>query len=187
MVDKMKIEKAVRDILIAIGEDADREGLIETPARVAKMYEEIFSGLHDDPENYIKTFHKEKSDEAGMVMVKDIPFYSMCEHHLMPFYGVVHIGYIPNDEVVLGISKMARIVDCFAKRPQIQERLCDQIAKAIQDNVQAQGTAVMIEAEHMCMTMRGVKKPGAKTVTYSYKGCFKEDILLRQDFVNSIK
>lgn len=183
-VDLEKIEKAVEMILEAIGEDKNREGLIETPKRVAKMYEEIFAGMNEDAATHLeKTF---TVDSRNIVVEKDIFFHSTCEHHLMPFFGVCHIAYIP-DEKVAGLSKLARTVEVFARRPQIQEQLTEQIAKAIMENLNAKGAAVYIEAEHMCMSMRGVKKPGTKTVTYATKGVFKEDFNLFSNFLNIIK
>ena len=176
-MDKEKIERAVRDILEAIGEDPDREGLIETPRRVAAMYEEIFSGISDDPKRHIKVFSENDNDE--IVVVRDIPLYSMCEHHLLPFIGKAHIAYIPSEGKVIGLSKLARIVDLFAKRPQLQERMTTQIAEAIMTYLNPKGVMVVIEAEHMCMTMRGVKKPGSKTVTFCAKGVFEDNKDLR--------
>ena len=157
-MDKERIQNAVREILIAVGEDPDREGLLETPKRVANMYEEIFAGLTEDPKQHIKLFNEQSNDE--MVIVKDIPFYSMCEHHLLPFFGKAHIGYIPSDNKIIGLSKLARIVDNFAKKPQVQERLTSDIADFLNDNLQPKGVAVIMEAEHMCMTMRGARAAG---------------------------
>ena len=154
-MDKEKIMTAVRDILIAVGEDPDRPGLQETPKRVANMYEEIFAGLKQDPSKHLKFFDEKSNDE--MVIVRDIPCYSMCEHHLLPFFGKAHIAYIPNDNKIIGLSKLARIVDNFAKRPQVQERLTDDIADFLNDEMKPKGIAVIIEAEHMCMTMRGAR------------------------------
>ena len=171
-MDKERIQNAVREILIAVGEDPDREGLLETPKRVANMYEEIFAGLTEDPKQHIKLFNEQSNDE--MVIVKDIPFYSMCEHHLLPFFGKAHIGYIPSDNKIIGLSKLARIVDNFAKKPQVQERLTSDIADFLNDNLQPKGVAVIMEAEHMCMTMRGARAAGSKTQTsaqghYAYR------------------
>ena len=177
-MDKAKIENAVRDILEAIGEDPDREGLVETPARVARMYEEIFGGLEDNPERHLKLFD-EGSDE--MVIVRDIPMYSMCEHHLIPFIGKAHIAYIPADGKVIGLSKLARIVDSFAKRPQLQERLTSQIADFLNDNLHPQGVAVVIEAEHLCMTMRGARASGAQTRTSALRGIMRTDARTRSE------
>lgn len=183
-MDKAKIEKAVRDILEAIGEDPDREGLVETPARVARMYEEIFSGLEDSPERHLKLFD-EGSDE--MVVVKNIPLYSMCEHHLIPFIGRAHIAYIPSDGKVIGLSKLARIVDSFAKRPQLQERLTGQIADFINDNMNPQGVAVVIEAEHLCMTMRGARASGSQTKTSALRGTMRTDARTRAEALSLLE
>ena len=162
MVDKDKIEQAVRLLLEGIGEDVSREGLVETPKRIARMYAEIFGGLDESASTYLqKTF---TAKDNKMVLEKDITFYSMCEHHLLPFYGKAHVAYIPNGRVV-GLSKLARTVEVFARRPQLQEQLTTQIADALMEELGAKGAMVMIEAEHMCMTMRGVKKPGSRTVT----------------------
>ena len=170
-MDKERIENAVREILIAIGEDPDREGLTETPRRVAQMYEEIFAGLGDDPKQYVKIFSESDSDEV--VIVRDIPLYSMCEHHLLPFSGKAHIAYIPSDGKIIGLSKIARIVSSFAKRPQVQERLTSQIADFLNNELNPKGVAVLIEAEHLCMSMRGIRAAGAKTRTlWQYKGSF---------------
>ena len=183
-MDKKKIEMAVRMILEAIGEDVNREGLCDTPKRIAKMYEEICGGLKEDALMHLeKQFHV---DHNEMVFEKDITFYSMCEHHMLPFYGKVHIAYIPSGTVV-GLSKLARTVDTFAKRLQIQERLTTQIADALVEGINPAGVMVMIEAEHMCMTMRGIKKPGSKTVTTVMRGAFKNDMQLQQIFFNAVK
>jgi GTP cyclohydrolase I len=177
-MDKQRIEAAVREILIAIGEDPDREGLIETPSRVARMYEEIFGGLEDDPTRHLKLFD-ESSEE--MVVVRDIPLYSMCEHHLIPFLGKAHIAYIPSDGRVIGLSKLARIVDCFARRPQLQERLTSQVADFLYENLQPMGVAVVIEAEHLCMTMRGARASGAKTMTSALRGTMRSNAKTRAE------
>ncbi len=183
-MDKEKIMQGVRLILDGIGEDIQREGLIDTPERVARMYEEIFSGLTQDASEHLnKTFAADGSD---MVLEKDIFFYSTCEHHLMPFFGHAHIAYIPNGRVV-GISKLARTVEVFAKRPQIQEKMTAQIADAIMENLDTKGVMVVIEAEHTCMTMRGVKKPGTKTVSCVARGAFSESRELRAMFMDMIK
>jgi|GEM_PF-2711677 GTP cyclohydrolase I len=163
-MDKARIEKAVREILIAIGEDPDREGLVETPKRVANMYEEIFAGLDSDPHRLLKVFDEGDNDE--MVVVRDIPMYSMCEHHLLPFIGKAHIAYIPADGKVIGLSKLARIVSDFAKRPQLQERLTSQIADFLEENLSPKGVAVVVEAEHLCMTMRGARAAGGSHYLY---------------------
>lgn len=177
-MDKQRIETAVREILIAIGEDPDREGLVETPSRVARMYEEIFGGLEDDPTRHLKLFY-ESSEE--MVVVRDIPLYSMCEHHLIPFLGKAHIAYIPSDGRVIGLSKLARIVDCFARRPQLQERLTSQVADFLYENLQPMGVAVVIEAEHLCMTMRGARASGAKTMTSALRGTMRSNAKTRAE------
>ncbi|PSR33118.1 MAG: GTP cyclohydrolase I FolE [Sulfobacillus benefaciens] len=170
-VDHEKIEQAVRMILEAIGEDPDREGLIDTPKRVARMYQEIFSGLHSDPaEELSARFHV---DHDELVLVKDITFYSACEHHLLPFYGLAHVAYLPANGTVTGLSKLARLVDHVAKQPQIQERMTNTIADVLHNTLNPQGVMVVIEAEHLCMTMRGVKKPGSKTVTIASRGLYE--------------
>ena len=184
MFDREKIKKGVELILEGIGEDKNREGLVETPDRIARMYEEIFAGLYENAEEPLsKTF---SSDNHEMVIEKDIVFYSTCEHHFMPFYGKAHVAYIPNGKVV-GLSKLARTVEVFAKRPQIQEQLTDQIADALMEYLQPKGAIVMMEAEHMCMTMRGIKKTGSKTVTFSMKGVFEEDEALVNRFMTLVK
>lgn len=180
-MDKKRIEAAVREILAAIGEDPDREGLVETPRRVADMYEEIFSGLKDDPKQYIKVFDEEQNDE--MVTVRDIPMYSVCEHHLLPFVGVAHIAYIPKNGKVIGLSKLARIVNCFARRPQLQERLTSQIADFLEQELDPQGVAVIIDAEHLCMTMRGVRAAGCRTQTSALRGRMKSDSRTRSEAI----
>nr|WP_228266472.1 GTP cyclohydrolase I FolE [Ornithinimicrobium ciconiae] len=168
-VDHGRIEAAVREILIAVGEDPDREGLRDTPARVARSYAEIFAGLHQDPESAMSVTFDVAHDE--MVLVKDIAMYSTCEHHLVPFHGVAHVGYIPGaDGRVTGLSKLARLVEVFARRPQVQERLTTQIAEALKEHLQPRGVIVVIEAEHLCMSMRGVRKPGATTITSAVRG-----------------
>jgi len=184
-VDKEKVERAVRMIIEAIGEDPNREGLLETPKRVARMYEEIFQGLDQDPRDYFATIFGEDHEE--LVLVKDIPFYSMCEHHLVPFYGMAHVGYIPRGGRVTGLSKLARAVEAVAKRPQLQERITSTIADAIVETLDPHGVIVVIEAEHMCMTMRGVKKPGAKTVTSAVRGIFVKDASARAEALSLIK
>ena len=171
-VDKERIEKAVREILLAIGEDPNREGLKDTPKRVAKMYEEVLSGYSDSPDNHMVLF-SEKYDE--MIIVRDIPVYSMCEHHMLPFFGKAHVAYIPNEDKVTGLSKIARIVDVYAKRLQLQERMTEQIATAIMEKLNAKGVMVIIEAQHLCMVMRGVKKPGSYTVTSAVKGVMRKE------------
>jgi GTP cyclohydrolase IA len=172
-VDTVRIERAVREILLAIGEDPDRSGLAETPQRVAKAYAEVFSGLHQDPADVLSTTFDIAHEE--MVLVKDIPFYSTCEHHLVPFHGSAHVGYIPSlDGRVTGLSKLARLVDVYAKRPQVQERLTTQIVDALVKYLKPRGAIVVVECEHMCMSMRGVRKPGAKTVTSAVRGLLHE-------------
>lgn len=177
--DFKKIERAVRMILEAVGEDPDREGLKETPKRVAKMYDEVFAGLRQDPAKVMKVFEDEGHDE--MVMLKDIPFYSMCEHHLLPFAGKAHVCYIPSKGRLSGISKLARIVDLFSKRPQVQERLTGQIADTIMGLLHAQGVLVVLEAEHFCMTMRGVRKAGSRMVTSAVRGALEENDITRNE------
>lgn len=184
-MDKERIQNAVREILIAVGEDPDREGLLETPKRVANMYEEIFAGLTEDPKQHIKLFNEQSNDE--MVIVKDIPFYSMCEHHLLPFFGKAHIGYIPSDNKIIGLSKLARIVDNFAKKPQVQERLTSDITDFLNDNLQPKGVAVIMEAEHMCMTMRGARAAGSKTQTSALRGIMRTDAKTRAEVLSLLK
>ena len=184
-MDKERIQNAVREILIAVGEDPDREGLLETPKRVANMYEEIFAGLTEDPKQHIKLFNEQSNDE--MVIVKDIPFYSMCEHHLLPFFGKAHIGYIPSDNKIIGLSKLARIVDNFAKKQQVQERLTSDIADFLNDNLQPKGVAVIMEAEHMCMTMRGARAAGSKTQTSALRGIMRTDAKTRAEVLSLLK
>ena len=179
-MDKEKIERAVRDILEAIGEDPDRPGLKETPSRVARMYEEVFSGLNEDAHVHLKLFDEPGNDE--MVIVRDIPMYSMCEYHFLPFVGKAHIAYIPNDDgLVIGLSKLARIVNSFARRPQLQERLTAQIADFIEKEMNPKGVAVVIEAEHLCMTMRGIRAAGAETQTSAIRGTMRKDARTRAE------
>ena len=173
MSKQEKLESAVYQLLEALGENPEREGLLDTPKRVAKMYQEMFSGLHEDPKDQFTAVFSENHDE--IVLVKDIPFYSMCEHHLVPFYGKAHVAYLPSDGRVTGLSKLARAVEVASKRPQLQERLTDQVATALEEALQPKGVFVMVEAEHMCMTMRGIKQPGSKTVTTDAKGIFKDN------------
>jgi len=173
-VDIPRIEAAVREILIAIGEDPDRDGLRATPNRVARAYDEIVAGIHDDPGRHLVVTFEAGHDE--MVMVKDIPFVSVCEHHLVPFMGDAHVAYIPNDDGrITGLSKIARVVDGFARRPQMQERLTTEIADTIEKNLEPRGVLVVMEAEHLCMSMRGVRKPGTKTITSAVRGLFRDD------------
>ncbi len=184
-MDLKRIEAAVREILIAIGEDPDREGLVETPNRVARMYEEIFSGLEDNPERHLKIFNEENNHE--MVIVRDIPLYSMCEHHLIPFMGKAHIAYIPEDGKVIGLSKLARIVESFAKRPQLQERLTAQIADFLYEKLSPMGVAVVIEAQHLCMTMRGARAAGSETRTSALRGNMRSDAKTRAEVMSLLK
>ena len=186
MVDEAVIEKAVASIIKAIGEDPEREGLAETPTRVAEMYSELFAGTDMNPVEELKVGYELGHRE--MVIVKDIPFYSMCEHHLLPFYGVVHIGYVPDvSGRVVGISKLARVVDIISRRPQIQERMTTQIADAIVAGIKPQGVAVVAQAEHMCMVMRGVKKPGSNITTSALRGLFRQKAASRAEFFSLIQ
>lgn len=184
-VDLNKIEEAVKMILEAVGEDPTREGLLDTPKRVSKMYAEMFEGLHQDPKEHFKTIFNENHEE--LVLVKDIPFFSMCEHHLVPFYGKAHVAYIPRNGVVTGLSKLARAVEVTAKRPQLQERITSTIADDLMETLNPHGVYVVIEAEHMCMTMRGIKKPGAKTVTAVARGILEEDNIKRSEILSFIQ
>ena len=183
-MDQAKIERAVRAILEGIGEDPDREGLRETPARVARMYAEIFEGLNRNPADEIKRVFDEKHHE--MVLVKDIPFFSACEHHLLPFTGRAHVAYIPNGQIV-GLSKIARVVETFARRPQVQERLTGQIADLLMENLKPRGVGVVIDAEHTCMTMRGIRKPGSRMVTSAVRGEFESSVSTREEFLSLIR
>jgi GTP cyclohydrolase IA len=182
-VDLPRIERAVREILFAVGEDPDREGLRETPARVARMYRELFSGLHTDPRIHLQKFFTEKYDE--MVLVKDISFNSMCEHHMLPFIGKAHIGYVPNGKVV-GLSKLARVVEEISHRPQVQERMTEQIANLLVEELGVKGVAVVIEAAHSCMSIRGVRKPDSVCVTSAMKGLFRSNLSSRSEVMNLI-
>ncbi|WP_342469687.1 GTP cyclohydrolase I FolE [Ureibacillus sp. FSL K6-3587] len=184
-VDLKKIEEAVKMILEAVGEDVNREGLIDTPKRVSKMYEEMFKGLNEDPRSLFETVFHENHDEV--VLVKDIPFYSMCEHHLVPFYGKAHVAYIPQQGRVAGLSKIGRLVESVSHRPQLQERITTTIADILMEKLEPLGVFVMIEAEHMCMTMRGLKKPGTKTVTSCARGIYEEDAVKRQEVISFIQ
>jgi GTP cyclohydrolase I len=183
-MDHQKLVKAARMILEAIGEDPSREGLLETPERIARMYEEVFEGLGKNPDPEVKTVFTEDYDE--IVLVKDIPFCSMCEHHLLPFFGKAHTGYLPSGKV-LGISKLARAVDAFARRPQIQERLTNQVADLIQRAAEPRGVVVVVEATHTCMTIRGVKKPGAMVITSAVRGVFRTNLATRTEVMNLIR
>ncbi|MGB9722364.1 MAG: GTP cyclohydrolase I FolE [Chloroflexia bacterium] len=184
MVDKARIEEAVRAIIEAIGEDPQREGLRETPRRIAEMYEEVFSGLGQDPREFLQVGFEE--DHREMVILRDIPFHSMCEHHFLPFYGVAHIGYIPRGRVV-GISKIARVVETLARRPQLQERLTSQIADVINETLQPSGVGVVLEAAHLCMIIRGVKKPGSLVVTSANRGIFRTRLATREEFIALVR
>jgi GTP cyclohydrolase IA len=184
-VNLPRIEAAVREILAAIGEDPDRDGLLDTPSRVARMYEEIFAGLREDPKALLNTSFDAGHDE--MVMVRDIALTSTCEHHLVPFIGKAHVAYIPNDDGrITGLSKLARLVDAYARRPQVQERLTTQIADEIERTLQPRGVLVVIEAEHLCMSMRGVRKPGSTTVTSAVRGLFRENVATRSEAMRFI-
>lgn len=184
-MDKKKIEKAVRDILDAVGEDPGRKDLIDTPARVAQMYEEIFSGIAQDPEKELEVILDQKHHE--IILLKGIPLYSVCEHHLLPFIGRAHIAYIPKNGRVTGLSKLARVVDILSRRPQVQERLTSQIAEIVMSKLKPLGVIVVLEAEHLCMSMRGVRKPGAQTVTSAVRGIFKENQKTRSEALALIK
>ena len=184
-VDRPRIERAVREILVAIGEDPDRDGLLDTPARVARMYEEICSGLREEPSEHLRKVFEADHDE--MVMVRDIPLYSLCEHHLVPFIGKAHVAYIPNMQGrITGLSKVARLVDGFARRPQVQERLTQQIAGALDRTLEPRGVLVVIEAEHLCMSMRGVRKAGLSTVTSAVHGVFRDNPASRMEAMQFI-
>ena len=185
-VDHERARAAVRDLLIAVGEDPDREGLVDTPERVARAYEEIFAGLHQDPSEVLtKTFNE---DHRELVLVRDIPVYSTCEHHLVPFYGKAHIGYIPGKSgKVTGLSKLARLVDLYAKRPQVQERLTKQVADAMVKRLQPQAVIVVIECAHLCMAMRGIRKPGATTTTSAVRGGFQTNPASRAEVLSLIR
>src|SRR3989339_1219368 len=185
MLNKKRIAKAIKEILAAIGEDVNRAGLRETPQRVADMYEELFAGLHYDPAKELTIFKQGEHEE--MVMVKDIPFFSICEHHLVPFAGKAHVVYIPTRGNITGLSKLIRVVEGFAKRPQVQERLTGQIADSLMNKLKPRGVLVVIEAEHLCMSMRGVKKPGTKAVTSAVRGVFCQDAKARAEALSLIK
>jgi GTP cyclohydrolase I len=184
-VDQARAEAAVRELLLAVGEDPDRPGLRETPARVARAYAEIFAGLWQDPGEVLATTFDEDHDE--MVLVRDIPMYSTCEHHLVPFHGVAHIGYIPGlDGRVTGLSKLARLVEVYARRPQVQERMTAQIADALFKVLEPRGVLVVIEAEHLCMAMRGIRKPGSRTVTSAVRGIFRDNASTRAEAMSLV-
>ncbi len=182
-VDMQRLQNAVREILAAVGEDPHREGLLETPARVARMYAELFSGLHDDPRTHLQKVFTETYDEV--VVVRDISFNSMCEHHLLPFMGNAHIGYIPNGKV-LGLSKLARVVESVSHRPQVQERMTEEIARLLESELDAKGVGVVVEATHTCMTIRGVRKPGSLCVTSAMKGLFRTNVSSRAEIMQLI-
>jgi GTP cyclohydrolase IA len=182
-VDQSRIQRAVREILLAVGENPDREGLRDTPARVARMYAELFGGLHVDPRQHVRKFFSETCDEV--ILVRDISFNSMCEHHLLPFTGVAHVAYLPRERVV-GLSKLARVVDEVARRPQVQERMTEQIAKILEEELHAKGVAVVIEAVHSCMTIRGVQKSNSLCVTSAMKGCFRTKSSTRAELMTLI-
>jgi GTP cyclohydrolase I len=184
-VDVKRIERAVLEILEAIGEDPNRDGLVDTPRRVARMYQEIFSGLHEDPGSHLSITFEADHDE--MVMVRDIPLYSVCEHHLVPWFGTANVAYIPNDDGrITGLSKLARLVEGFSRRPQVQERLTTQVADAIERELLPRGVLVVVEAEHLCMSMRGIRKPGAMTVTSAVRGIFRESVAARVEAMNFV-
>jgi GTP cyclohydrolase IA len=183
--DQDRAEAAVRELLIAVGEDPERQGLIDTPSRVARAYREMFAGLYTNPDDVLNTTFDEQHDE--LVLVKDIPMYSTCEHHLVAFHGVAHVGYIPGmDGRVTGLSKLARVVDLYARRPQVQERLTGQVADAMMRKLDPRGVMVVVEAEHLCMAMRGIRKPGATTTTSAVRGQFKTDSTLRSEALDLI-
>jgi GTP cyclohydrolase I len=183
--DAARAEAAVRELLFAVGEDPDRDGLKDTPARVARMYNEAFAGLRRDPGALLTTVFDEGHDE--MVIVRDLEMYSMCEHHLVPFFGTAHVGYIPNLQgEITGLSKLARLVEVYAKRPQVQERLTTQIADALEEHLKPRGVIVVIEAEHLCMSMRGVRKPGHKTITSAVRGGFRDNVSTRAEAMSLI-
>ncbi len=182
-IDEARIEKAVREILSAVGEDLNRDGLKDTPARVARMYGELLAGFREDPNTHLASVFNENYDE--IVLLRDIPFYSICEHHLMPFIGTAHVAYLPSGRI-LGVSKLARIVDCFARRLQTQERLTYQIADFLMNNLKPLGVAIVLEAAHSCMTIRGIKKPGAAMVTSAVRGIFRKDPRSRNEIMSLI-
>jgi GTP cyclohydrolase IA len=185
-IDQPRIEKAVREILLAIGEDPERDGLTDTPARVARAYAEQFAGLRQRPEDVLTKVFDADHDE--IVLVRDIELYSTCEHHLVPFFGVAHIGYIPNEKgQITGLSKLARLVDLYARRPQVQERMTSQIANALESVLEPRGVIVVIEAEHLCMSMRGVRKPGARTVTSAVRGVFRDSARTRAEAMSLVQ
>ena len=187
MVDHERIERAVTEILYAIGEDTERDGLLDTPARVARMYAEVCSGLLEDPSHHLEKTFDVGHDHDELILVKSIPVYSLCEHHLLPFIGEAHVGYIPSSNGrITGLSKLARIVDGYAKRPQVQERLTTEVADSLQRILEPRGVIVVVEAEHLCMSMRGVQKPGSSTVTSAVHGVFREDMSSRMEALRMI-
>ena len=183
-IDQERIKAAIREIIAAIGEDPEREGLVETPRRIAKMYADLFSGLYEDPRAVLATGFEESHKE--MVVLKNIPFYSLCEHHFLPFHGQAHVGYVPEGRIV-GVSKIARAIDILARRPQMQERLTSQIADAIMDGLKPDGAAVVIEAEHLCLSMRGAQKPGTVMVTSAIRGGFRRRGVTRSEFLSLVQ
>lgn len=183
-IDRERVREAVTELLLAIGEDPSREGLADTPRRIADMYAEIFGGLAIDPAEYLTVGFEVAHDE--MVILRNIPFYSMCEHHFLPFHGEAHVGYVPDGRVV-GISKLARVVETYARRPQLQERLTSQVAETVMNALQPDGVAVVVEAEHLCMTMRGVRKPGSRMVTSAMRGQFKRSSVTRSEFLSLVR
>jgi GTP cyclohydrolase I len=185
MINQARIEKAVKEILSAIGENPNRSGIKDTPKRVARMYAELFAGVNKDPGKEITVFHEEDHEE--MVMVKNIPFYSICEHHLVPFFGKAHVVYVPTKGKVTGLSKLVRVIEGFARRPQVQERLTSQVADCLMEKLKPQGVLVVIEAEHLCMSMRGVRKPGALTVTSAVRGILRKNASTRNEAMALIK
>ena len=183
--ENIEIEGAIRQILVSIGENPDRTGLLLTPSRVARMFKEIFSGVKKDPKDEITVTYAENHDE--IILVRDISFYSICEHHLVPFFGVAHVAYLPKNGIITGLSKLARVVETASRRPQVQERMTTQIANAIQEKLNPLGVAVVLEAEHLCMSMRGIKKPGSKTITSVLKGIFQTNQSSRQEVLSLIR
>jgi GTP cyclohydrolase I len=185
VVDLPRIERAVREILVAIGEDPDRDGLRQTPGRVARAYAELFAGLRVDPARVLSTAFEEEHDE--LVLVRDLEVISMCEHHLLPFHGVAHVGYIPGEHGrITGLSKLARLVEVYARRPQVQERLTSQVADMLMERLEPRGTIVVVDCEHMCMSLRGIRKPGARTITSAVRGIFQSDAKSRSEAMGLI-
>ena len=187
MINEKNIELAIKNILNSIGEDCSRKGLIDTPQRVSRMYKEIFKGMDENPKDYLKIFDCENTSDQDIITICNIPFYSMCEHHLLPFFGEVSIAYIPNDNKILGLSKFPRIVECFSRRLQIQENLSNQIITFLYDNLKPKGILVCIEAEHLCMTMRGIKSIGSKTKTISTRGIFSKSDKKKAEAIKLLK